>query len=155
MSRKLKLSKEFQQEDFYKYAQSENRAYAKKRLLAMHYLQQELSTQEIAHKVGCSRQTIWEWFQRYEKDGLARLQSGPLNRGRKKKLSLSQEASLKSEIIHLQSVHSGKRLTSEEIRQHIENLWGVEVAPGSMYRILKRLGIVCITHHAGALRTEL
>ena len=69
----------------------------------------------------------------------------PTNRGRKSLLTLAQEASLREEVIKLQDARSGGRITGEDITKHIENLWGVRFAEGSIYTVLKRLDLVWIT----------
>lgn len=145
MSGQLDLSDAFKKEDFYKPYRRERKGYAKIRLLAMHHLQRGFSTQAVAQMVGYPRQTIWEWIQWYEKGRLPRLQSRPHNRGRKSKLSPDQEAKLKDEIAKIQNDRSGGRITGEEISQHIEKVWGVRFAPGSIYVVLKRLDLVWIT----------
>lgn len=145
MSGRLKLSNSFRKEDFYKAYRKERKGYAKIRLLAMHHLQRGHSTQRVSQMVGYPRQTIWEWLQWYEEGGMHRLQSRPMNRGRNTKLPPEQEAKLEHEISKLQKTRSGGRVTGEEITNHIEELWGVRFAPGSIYTVLKRLDLVWIT----------
>lgn len=145
MSGRLNLSSEFMKEDFYRFYRKERKGYAKIRLLAMHHLQSGVSTKEIAKIVGYPRQTIWEWFQWYEKGGLPRLQARPTNRGRKSLLTPDQEASLKEEVLKLQDSRSGGRITGEDIANHIETLWKVRFAEGCIYTVLKRLDLVWIT----------
>jgi transposase len=145
MSGRLKLTSEFKKEDFYNFYRKERKGYAKIRLLAMHHLQRGLSTEEVAKIVGYPRQTIWEWIQWYEKGGLPRLQSRPHNRGRQAMLTPDQEASLKDEVVKLQEARLGGRITGKDINQHIENLWGIHFAKGSIYTVLKRLDLVWIT----------
>ena len=145
MSGRLKLTSEFKKEDFYSFYRKECKGYAKIRLLAMHHLQRGLSTEEVAKIVGYPRQTIWEWIQWYEKGGLSRLQSRPNNRGRQAMLTPDQEASLKDEVVKLQEARLGRRITGKDINQHIENLWGIHFAKGSIYTVLKRLDLVWIT----------
>lgn len=145
MSRRLKLSESFKKEDFYTAYRKEKKGYAKIRLLAMCHLQRCYSTSKVAQMVGYPRQTIWEWVQWYEKEGLTRLQTRPQNRGRKTKLTAEQEENLKSEVVKLQETRSGGRITGEEISTHIANVWGVHFAPGSIYTVLKRLDLVWIT----------
>lgn len=145
MSGLLNLSPEFMKEDFYHFYRKERKGYAKIRLLAMHHLQRGLTTKDTAKIVGYPRQTIWEWVQWYEKEGLPRLQARPTNRGRKSLLTPSQEISLREEVIKLQDTRSGGRVTGEDINKHIEALWGVRFAEGSIYTVLKRLDLVWIT----------
>jgi len=145
MSGRLNLSPEFMKEDFYRFYRKERKGYAKIRLLAMHHLQRGLTTKDIANIVGYPRQTIWEWVQWYEKGGLPRLQARPTNRGRKSLLTPAQEMFLKEEVIKLQDARSGGKVTGEDINKHIETLWGVRFAEGSIYTVLKRLELVWIT----------
>lgn len=145
MSGRLNLTPEFKREDFYSFYRKERKGYAKIRLLAMHHLQRGLSTENVAKIVGYPRQTIWEWVQWYNEEGLPKLQARPSNRGRKTKLTPEQEASLKGELTKLQDARSGGKVTGADISKHIEKLWGVHFAQGSIYTVLKRLDLVWIT----------
>lgn len=147
MIKQLTLPPGFKNENFYDRYKNEQRGNVKIRLLAMYHLQQGQSLSAISTFIGDTDQTIREWINWYEAGGMASLQSKSFNRGRRKKLSPNQEASLKEEIIKLQSVYPNKKVTGNEIRRHIQNIWGIQFAPGSVYTVLKRLNLCPLKKH--------
>lgn len=131
----------FKDENFYDHYKSEQRGPVKIRLLAMHHLQQGKSLSTVSRFIGDTDQTVREWVSWYEQGGMAFLQSKSFNRGRKRKLSPAQEIALQKEIIKLQSVRSSRKVTGNEVRKHIQSIWGIDFATGSIYTVLKRLNL--------------
>lgn len=137
----------FKDENFYDHYKSERRGLVKIRLLAMHHLQQGYSLSDVSRFIGDTDQSVKEWVNWYGKGGLSYLQSKSFNRGRRKKLSPDQEAVLKEEVIKLQASRYGGKITGNEIRQHINMLWGIHFATGSVYTVLKRLNLFPLKKH--------
>lgn len=144
MMQQLTLPTGFKDEKFYDHYKTERRGPVKIRLLAMHHLQQGHSLSDVSTFIGDTDQVIREWINWYGKGGLPYLQSKSFNRGRKKKLSPEQEVALKEEILKLLAARSGGRVTGNEIRRHIKNLWGIHFATGSVYTVLRRLNLLSL-----------
>lgn len=111
----------------------------------MHHLQQGHSLSDVSAFIGDTDQSLKEWLNWYVKGGLPYLQAKSFNRGRKKKLSPDQEIALKEEILKLKAARLGGKVTGNEIRRHIKYLWGIQFATGSVYTVLKRLGLLSLT----------
>ena len=141
MIEKLILPRGFKDENFYDHYKNERRGLVKIRLLAMHHLQQGRSLSDVSGFIGDTDQSVKEWVNWYDKGGLSHLQSKSFNRGRKKKLSLEQERALKEEVLKLQAARFNGKVTGNEIRTHINSLWGIHFATGSVYTVLKRLDL--------------
>lgn len=137
----LRLPKRFKNEKFYDHYKNEQRGPVKIRLLAMHHLQQGHSLSEVSTFIVDTDQRVKEWVNWYVKGGLPHLRSQSFNRGRKKKLSPDQEAALKDEILKLQAVCLGGKVTGNEIRKHLISKWGIHYATGSVYTVLRRLNL--------------
>lgn len=144
MIEQLKFPTGFKNEKFYDHYKNERRGLVKIRFLAMHHLQQGHSLSDVSTFIGDTDQVVQEWINWYVEGGLSYLQSKSFNRGRKKKLSSAQEAALKEEILKLLVARSGGKVTGNEIRRHIKNLWGVHFATGSIYTVLRRLNLLSL-----------
>jgi transposase len=141
MLEKLKLPIGFKDENFFDRYKTERRGLIKIRFLAMHHLQQGYSLADVSRFIGDTDQSIREWLHWYAKGGIAYLQSKSFHRGRRKKLTSEQEIALKEEVLKLQEARYNGKVTGNEIRQHINTLWGVHFATGSIYTVLKRLNL--------------
>ena len=144
MREQLTFPTGFKDENFYDHYKNERRGFIKIRLLAMHHLQQGHSLSDVSTFIADTDQSVREWVNWYGKGGLTYLQSKSFNRGRKKKLSPDQEAALKEEILKLQAASLGGRVTGNEIREHIKNIWGIHFATGSVYTVLRRLNLLSL-----------
>ena len=145
MLKQLTFPKGFKDEKFFDHYKNERRGPVKIRLLAMHHLQQGHPLSDVSAFIGDTDQSLREWVNWYIKGGLPYLQSKSFNRGRKKKLSPEQEVALKEEILKLKAARFGGKVTGNEIRRHIKSLWGIHFATGSVYTVLKRLGLLSLT----------
>lgn len=141
MIEKLTLPMGFKDENFYDHYKSERRGLVKIRLLAMHHLQQGYTLSDVSRFIGDTDQSVKEWLTWYGIGGLSYLQNKSFNRGRRKKLSPDQETALKEEVRKLQASRYGGKVTGNEVRQHIDALWGIHFATGSIYTVLRRLNL--------------
>ncbi len=141
----MPLPEGFSSHDFMSRYRRESHGPSKIRLLALHHLQQGKSTQEVSCMLGYPRQTVWEWLQWFKNGGLERICSKPVGRGRKSKLTDSQQQQLYEAVPELQAQLKGGRLKADDIRIWLEKKWGVKYAPGSIYPVLRRLKLVWIT----------
>jgi transposase len=115
------------------------------RLLALRYLQEGRGVKETASLLFKTEYTIREWVHLYDEEGLDGLLSIRSGRGRRAKLSSSDESLLKDEIAHLTDSLKGGRVRAEDIRALIRDKFKVDYGLSAIYPLLHRLGYSWIT----------
>ena len=123
------------------FARSVKSPRAAKRMLAIANALEGMTFTEAARVVGMERQALGDAVQRYNAEGLEGLYDRP-KPGRSRKLNIKQEQEL-SEIIVTgpdPEIDGISAYTLEDLAQIANERWGVIYHPGSMSRVIKRLG---------------
>ena len=90
---------------------------------------------KAAEVVGVHKDTVGEWVRWYRRGGVTEVLSHTMaGKGQPSFLSAEQEREL------VEQVSTGRFRTAGEIREWIDDEYGVSYAPNSVYYLLKRLG---------------
>jgi transposase len=100
----------------------------------------ELLREQIAGRLGRSRQFVDEWVKRYRRGGIEALRPKK-QPGHKPRLSDTQQQELMATLDAGPPEEQGKStFTGQDIRQHIEQHFGVLYSLNGVYELLHRLG---------------
>jgi Transposase and inactivated derivatives len=92
------------------------------------------TTREVAEVLGVDERTVQRWLAWYRAGGLAPLEGRHAgSQGAPSFLTVEQRAELADEVA------TGRFRTATEIRQWVQERWGVSYTEGGMYALLKRL----------------
>lgn len=130
-------------------AQRTNNARLRTRYLAVYHFTSGHNRTEIAKMLSASRTSVNAWVSAYLSEGLDGLQSGK-STGRPKLLSEKQVQQVKRYVESHGAKPDGGRLVAEDIRQYIEDSFGIKYGTNSIYRVLYSMGLSWITsrsHH--------
>ncbi|MDP5016592.1 MAG: winged helix-turn-helix domain-containing protein [Dolichospermum sp.] len=144
MTRSEQLSKRsFEEEEwqklFYKYQQQ----YIRRRLEAIKYLHDGKSRQEVMDKIGCARQTLITWIDKYCQGGLKALVT-PIKSKRIQRLSSEQKEEIKRMLLEKKPTDYGidrQIWTGKIIIEVVQQRWGIELKDSRTYDILKEMGL--------------
>jgi transposase len=112
----------------------ERRADVRPRLQGLWLVRTGRTTREVAEVVGVEERTVQRWLAWYRAGGLTEV-AGRHARGKGAApfLTPEQQAELADEVA------TGRFRTAAEVRQWVEERWGVRYAEGGMYALLHRL----------------
>lgn len=130
--------------DFAKLASSKGHARERRRFLAFAHIQDGKSFSEAAQIVKVKPRTVIVWaakFRQYGIDGLKE-KSG---RGRKGIFSKEEKDAIGKAIESMRQASSGGRIRGADIREHVQQTYGVELSNGSLYKLLHDIGLSWIT----------
>ena len=113
-----------------------------RRLLAVALVLEGVSRQQAAEQCGMDRQTLRDWVHRYNKGGVASLQSRP-SPGRTPLLTPEQKAELKALVVAGPDPERDKvvRWRCVDLRAEVARRFGVEVREGTIGGWLHGLGL--------------
>src|SRR5215208_4809331 len=112
----------------------ERRADVRPRLHGLWLVRTGRTTREVAEVVGVEERTVQRWLAWYRQGGLASVTGRHAHgRGAPSFLTGEQRAELADEVA------TGRFRTAAEIRQWVQERWGVSYTEGGMYALLKRL----------------
>src|SRR5436190_20584096 len=112
----------------------ERRADVRPRLHGLWLVRLGHTTREVAEVLGVDERTVQRWLAWYRAGGLAPLEGRHGgSRGAASFLTIEQRAELADEVA------TGRCRTATEIRQWVQERWGVSYTEGGMYALLKRL----------------
>jgi transposase len=112
----------------------EGRADVRPRLQGLWLVRTGRTTREVAEVVGVEERTVQRWLAWYRAGGLAELEGRHAHgKGASPFLTVEQRAELADEVA------TGRFRTAAEIRQWVEERWGVRYTEGGMYALLGRL----------------
>jgi transposase len=134
-----RFSEEEWQKLFYKHQQQSMR----RRLEAIKYLQEGKPRPAVMAKLGCSRQSLITWIDRYCQGGLQALVT-PTKTNRRQRLDHSQKAALKQMLLEQKPIDYGidrQIWTGKIIVEVIQQRWHVELKDSRIYDILKEIGL--------------
>ena len=144
MSRPIEVEAKFWKEDFLEMAKKEPKAKVYIRLLALHHVQEKKSYSQISQLLKVSTRSIQGWVKRYALKGIEGLQS-QTGQGRKHALTEKEAARFKEVFLETQELKAGGRLTGEDARQLLEQLFSRTYSLKTAYRTLHRVGLSWIT----------
>jgi transposase len=112
----------------------ERRADVRPRLQGLWLVRTGRTTREVAEVVGVEERTVQRWLAWYRAGGLAEVEGRHAQgKGASPFLTSEQQATLADEVA------TGRFRTAAEIRQWVEERWGVSYTEGGMYALLGRL----------------
>lgn len=112
----------------------ERRADVRPRLHGVWLVRTGKTTREVAEVLGVDERTVQRWLAWYRAGGLAPLEARHAQgRGAASFLTPEQTAELAEEVA------TGRFRTAAEIRDRVQERWGVAYSEGGMYALLKRL----------------
>ena len=112
----------------------ERRADVRPRLQGLWLVRTGRTTREVAEVVGVEERTVQRWLAWYRVGGLAEVEGRHAHgKGASPFLTGEQQAELADEV------ETGRFRTAAEIRQWVEERWGVRYTEGGMYALLGRL----------------
>jgi transposase len=112
----------------------ERRADVRPRLQGLWLVRTGRTTREVAEVVGVEERTVQRWLAWYRAGGLAMVAGRhACGRGAASFLTVEQRAELGDEVA------TGRFRTAVEIRQWVQERWGVSYTEGGMYALLGRL----------------
>jgi putative transposase len=112
----------------------ERRADVRLRLHGLWLVRTGKTTREVAEVLGVDERTVQRWLGWYRVGGLAPLEERHAQgKGAAPFLTAEQQAELADEVA------TGRFRTAAEIRQWVQERWGVRYAEGGMYALLGRL----------------
>src|ERR1051325_2259729 len=92
------------------------------------------TTREASEALGVDERTVQRWLAWYRAGGLAPLEGRHAgSQGAPSFLTVAQKAALADEVA------TGRFRTTAEIRQWVQEQWGVRYTEGGMYALLQRL----------------
>ncbi len=136
--KKVTLPANFSEYNFALLAKKEKNAALKVRYLALSYIDAGKTVLESAALVYKSSRMVHRWITCLTESGLDGLQDKP-GRGRKRHLSLDNEAEFKQLVLELQK--SGRKITGRDIKQLLIEKYEIECTLPTVYNILNRLGL--------------
>ena len=112
----------------------ERRADVRPRLHGLWLVRTGRTTREVAEVLGVDERTVQRWLAWYRAGGLAPLERRHAgSQGAPSFLTVEQRAELADEVA------TGRFRTAAEIRQWVQERWGVSYTEGGMYALLTRL----------------
>jgi transposase len=112
----------------------ERRVDVRPRLHGLWLVRQGQTTRQVAQVLGVHERTVQRWLAWYRAGGLAAVERRHAgSQGAPSFLTAEQRASLADEVA------TGRFRTAAEIRQWVQQQWGVQYTEGGMYALLGRL----------------
>lgn len=138
-----KILKKIKKIDFEKLYKEEKDAKAKERYLAFVHLKDGKSVPAVAKIIRRTRQTIYNWVERFTDGGLEGLINDCPGRGRNPFLKEEYSEAVREEIEKLQD--KGGHVTANDIRDLLESNFNVKYQMKSIYDVLDRLNLSWIS----------
>jgi transposase len=122
----------------------DHEAMERRRLKAMALFKKEVSTSEVARRLGVRRQSVHAWRKRWKEHGQSGLKSKGAA-GCKSRLTLAQEEELAEAILAGPSAagHDTEVWTLPRLARLIQDRCRVRYHPGHVWHLLIRLGFSC------------
>jgi len=130
--------------DFLKLSKKECDPRMRIRLVAMEHLKNGETMTKTAKLLGFERHTISKWYRKFKNFGLCGLEDLPKS-GRPPKLARENENEFIQNIQVLQNSRNGGRVTGYDIQKMACDVFDANYADDSIYTVLKRLDVSCIT----------
>ena len=141
------IRQQLAQHDFDKLARKEGDARRRLRLMALAHLKEGKSCVEVASALRVTRHAVMRWVQWFDAGGMARLAGMPHDWSTQR-LPKDQEERFRQALEELQRARGGGRVRGEEIRQLLDEQFGVAYSLNGVYDLMKRLNMVWISARA-------
>jgi len=132
--------KKYTSVNFLSMAQSESSPRVRERLLGIHQLFQGKNRIESAAAVGRNPEWLRSWVLRYHNKGYEGLFDKSRS-GQPSYLTYEQELELQTDILEIQELRNGGRVTARDVQEHIKKKFKVEYKYKSVFDVLERLGL--------------
>jgi transposase len=142
--KKIILPETLTKYDFSKLAKKESNGRKKLRLLGMHHLQCGNTLKATGLALGVTSRTVSNWLSNFKSQGLGGL-SDKAHTGRNGYLNKIDSNELRMEIEALQESRQGGRIRGIDVIEHLYSKYSINYHKNSIYRVLKKLGLVWIT----------
>jgi transposase len=130
--------------DFKQLAKRSTNPREKIRLLAFAHMQDGASVQEAAKAVKLSRNAIYVWLRKFQKEGLQGLKEKS-GRGAKPKIPMSESEAFRNAVLELQKGRNGGRIKGQDVLDMMKSKFGVTCTKRSAYNHLKRANLVWVS----------
>lgn len=145
MSRFTKINLDKLKEyDFEKLTKGARNAREKTRYLAFVHLKEGKAVGEVSDIIKMSKNAIYVWLRKFNKDGLEGLKEQG-GRGAKLKLPLSERGAFRKAVLELQAERRGGRIKGADVLEMMKKKFGVICGPRSIYNHLKRANLVWVS----------
>ncbi|WP_037919874.1 helix-turn-helix domain-containing protein, partial [Sulfurihydrogenibium subterraneum] len=111
---------------------------AKKRLKWIQYYQKTKNISKTCRYFKISKNTLYKWLKRYEKDGLEGLYDKPKTPINTRKPTIRNK--YKEEVIKIRK--ENPTWSKEKISAYLQTKKNIKVSPSTIYRILKEAGLI-------------
>jgi putative transposase len=130
--------------DFAKLACTEGSARERRRFLAFAHIQDGKSFSDAAYMVKVKPRTVIVWAAKFRQDGIDGLREKS-GRGTKGHFSQEEKEAIGKAIENIQQSRSGGRIRGDDVREYVQQTYGVRLSNGSLYRLLHDMGLSWIT----------
>ena len=130
--------------DFAKLAKAAKHPREKIRFLGFVHLKEEKAVIEVADILKVSRNAIYQWLSKFEKEGLKRLFE-KRGRGRKLLIEETEREAFKKSVLELQEQRTGGVINGQDVLKMMEERFGVKCTVRSVYNHLKKAKLVWIS----------
>jgi len=138
------LPSDFYQLDFLALGKNESMYHVRIRYLGMHHIKCGKSISSVSEILSVSTRTVAYWIKRYKEDGCDGLKDKP-GRGAKLKLSSYDENKFRENVLEMQEVRNGGRITANDISAMLKSKFNVTYSLSSIYDLLKRVELSWIS----------
>jgi transposase len=130
--------------DFAKLACTEGGARERRRFLAFAHIQDGKSFSDAAYMVKVKPRTVIVWAAKFRQDGIDGLREKS-GRGAKGHFSQEEKEAIGRAIESMQQSRPGGRIRGDDVREYVQQTYGVGLSNGSLYRLLHDMGLSWIT----------
>ena len=135
--------KKFEEQEWQKLFNKHQQEYIRTRLEAIKHLQDGKTRQEVMNHLGCARQSLITWIDRYCQEGLKGLVTATKTK-RGQRLGEGEKEELKKMLLEQKPTEYSidrQIWTGKIIIEVIHARWGIEIKDSRIYDILKEIGL--------------
>ena len=135
--------KKFEEQEWQKLFNKHQQEYIRTRLEAIKHLQDGKTRQEVMNHLGCARQSLITWIDRYCQEGLKGLVTATKTK-RVQRLGEGEKEELKKMLLEQKPTEYSidrQIWTGKIIIEVIHARWGIEIKDSRIYDILKEIGL--------------
>ena len=135
--------KKFEEQEWQKLFNKHQQEYIRTRLEAIKHIQDGKTRQEVMNHLGCARQSLITWIDRYCQEGLKGLVTATKTK-RVQRLGEGEKEELKKMLLEQKPTEYSidrQIWTGKIIIEVIHARWGIEIKDSRIYDILKEIGL--------------